>query len=86
MLEIDVSFSKPEVKGIKSPIFPHPLRAITNDTIIVTFNSFFILPQGFVLIALFYTKASNCCINKSLGMLIAPRLFRCAFSTWQSIS
>ena len=53
---------------------PHAIKVNANDTITINLNRFFILPQIPFIRGLFYTKALSCCINKSRGILYAPKL------------
>ena len=87
MLEVDSPESTwPTSLGNKLPILPHADKVNTNVTNTTILIRFFMRPQKLYLIGLFYTKALSCCINKSLGILNAPKLSKCLFSIWQSIN
>ena len=77
-MELDCSESilvSPE--EYKSPILPHAINVNVRNVITIILSSFFIIPLMPCVSGLFYTKALSCCINKSRGILNAPKLSKC---------
>ena len=75
MLDVDSPESIwPPSFEVKSPILPHADKVNTNASNTTYLNKIFMGPLILSLILVFYTKAFSCCINKSLGILNAPKL------------
>ncbi len=75
------------VTGIRSPILPQADTLITTIVSTIIAIILFILFQPlFLCKTIFYSNSLSSNANEERLTLYAPKLFRCEFSTWQSIN